>query len=100
MGANITQRLMRGGHQLFGFDPKPEGRKDLEDKGAEPSDSLVVATIKTELVRALRWTDELQTSFSNEGIVAIQVSSQMLQLRNTCDEFAPILLNGADFRPI
>ncbi len=40
MGANMAQRLMQGGHQLVGFDPKPEARKSLEDKGAESADSL------------------------------------------------------------
>ncbi|MGH8567543.1 MAG: NAD(P)-binding domain-containing protein, partial [Gammaproteobacteria bacterium] len=30
MGANMAQRLIRGGHQLAGFDPKPEACKDLE----------------------------------------------------------------------
>ena len=40
MGANMAQRLMQGGHQLVGFDPKPEARKGLADKGAESADSL------------------------------------------------------------
>src|SRR5512140_390302 len=47
MGANMAQRLMRGGHQLVGVDPKTEARKGLEDKGAESADSLaaLVATL-------------------------------------------------------
>jgi len=40
MGANMAQRLMRGGHQLAGFDPKAEARKSLEDNGAQSADSL------------------------------------------------------------
>ena len=36
MGANMAQRLLRGGHELFGFDPKLEARKDFEDKGPNP----------------------------------------------------------------
>ena len=40
MGANMAQRLLQGGHQLVGFDPKPEARKSLQDKGAEAADSL------------------------------------------------------------
>ena len=40
MGANMAQRLMRGSHQLVGFDPKPEARKSLEDNGAETAESL------------------------------------------------------------
>ena len=46
MGANMAQRLMRGGHRLTGFDPKPEARKDLEDKGAESADSLAALVAK------------------------------------------------------
>jgi len=40
MGANMAQRLMKGGHRLAVFDPKPEARKSLQQNGAEPADSL------------------------------------------------------------
>ena len=40
MGASMAQRLLHGGHQVVGFDPKPEARKDIEGKGAESADSL------------------------------------------------------------
>jgi 6-phosphogluconate dehydrogenase len=40
MGASMAQRLLRGGHELVGFDPKPEARKDIEGHGAESADSL------------------------------------------------------------
>ncbi|MBA2591550.1 MAG: decarboxylating 6-phosphogluconate dehydrogenase [Pseudomonadota bacterium] len=53
MGANMAQRLMRGGHQLAGFDPKPEARKDLEDKGAESADSLATLVAKLPAPRTL-----------------------------------------------
>ena len=53
MGANMAQRLMRGGHQLVGFDPKPEARKDLEDKGAESADSLAALVAKLPAPRTL-----------------------------------------------
>src|SRR5258706_6630517 len=46
MGANMAQRLMRGGHQLAGFDPKPQARKDLESLGAESADSLAALVVK------------------------------------------------------
>ena len=46
MGANMAQRLMRGGHRLTGFDPKPEARKDLEDQGAESANSLAALVAK------------------------------------------------------
>ena len=40
MGASMAQRLLRGGHQLVGFDPKAEARKEIEGKGGESADSL------------------------------------------------------------
>jgi 6-phosphogluconate dehydrogenase len=40
MGANMAERLMRGGHAAVGFDPKPEARKALEAKGAASASSL------------------------------------------------------------
>jgi 6-phosphogluconate dehydrogenase len=40
MGASMAQRLLHGGHQVVGFDPKPEARKEIEGKGAESADSL------------------------------------------------------------
>ena len=27
MGANMTERLIKGGHRVVGFDPKPCGRR-------------------------------------------------------------------------
>jgi 6-phosphogluconate dehydrogenase len=40
MGANMTERLVRGGHRVIGFDPNPEARKRVEDIGAGSVDSL------------------------------------------------------------
>lgn len=40
MGANMAQRLLRGGHQVVGFDPEPSARKGFMGKGASSSDSL------------------------------------------------------------
>jgi len=34
MGANMTERLVNGGHRVVGFDPKPEARAQVEAKGA------------------------------------------------------------------
>jgi 6-phosphogluconate dehydrogenase len=53
MGTNMAQRLMRGGHQLVGLDPKPQARKDLEDKGAESADSLATLVAKLPAPRTL-----------------------------------------------
>jgi 6-phosphogluconate dehydrogenase len=48
MGANMTERLVRGGHRVVGFDPKPEARSSVENKGAESAASLaaLVANLK------------------------------------------------------
>ncbi|HEV2008280.1 MAG TPA: decarboxylating 6-phosphogluconate dehydrogenase [Burkholderiales bacterium] len=40
MGANMTERLVRGGHRVVGFDPKEEARKRVADKGAACAASL------------------------------------------------------------
>ncbi len=40
MGANMAQRLARGGHQVTGFDPKPEARSAIEANGAASAASL------------------------------------------------------------
>ena len=53
MGANMAQRLMRGGHELVGFDLKPEARKALEDKGAESTGSLATLVEKLPTPRTL-----------------------------------------------
>ncbi len=40
MGANMAERLLRGGHKVIGFDPNADARKALESKGASTVDSL------------------------------------------------------------
>jgi 6-phosphogluconate dehydrogenase len=40
MGANMAQRLMRGGHRVIGFDPAEAARTGLEQKGAESAATL------------------------------------------------------------
>jgi 6-phosphogluconate dehydrogenase len=40
MGANMAQRLLRGGHRVVGFDPAEAARTGLEQKGAESAASL------------------------------------------------------------
>jgi 6-phosphogluconate dehydrogenase len=40
MGANMAQRLVRGGHRIVGFDPKADARKAIEDNGAESAATL------------------------------------------------------------
>jgi 6-phosphogluconate dehydrogenase len=40
MGGNMAQRLLRGGHQVLGFDPDAAARTVLEGKGGGTRDSL------------------------------------------------------------
>ena len=49
MGANMAQRLIQKGHRVVGFDPKPDARKTLQDKGGETAESLeaLVSTLDT-----------------------------------------------------
>jgi 6-phosphogluconate dehydrogenase len=48
MGANMAQRLMRGGHKVVGYDPAAAARALLEKSGAETAASLeqMVAKLK------------------------------------------------------
>ncbi len=49
MGANMTERLVRGGHRVVGYARKQEARERVEAKGAESAASLkaLVATLQT-----------------------------------------------------
>jgi len=40
MGANMVQRLLRGGHKVTGFDPNADARKAIEANGAASAESL------------------------------------------------------------
>jgi 6-phosphogluconate dehydrogenase len=40
MGANMVQRLLRGGHKVTGFDPNADARKSIESAGGGSADSL------------------------------------------------------------
>ena len=53
MGANMAQRLIKGGHRVVGFDPREEARKALEDVGGESADSLAALVKKLKRPRAL-----------------------------------------------
>jgi 6-phosphogluconate dehydrogenase len=48
MGANMAQRLVRGGHRVVGYDPADAARASLEKNGAETAASLeaLVAALK------------------------------------------------------
>jgi 6-phosphogluconate dehydrogenase len=53
MGANMTQRLVRGGHRVVGFARKPEARRLVEAKGAETAAALDALVAKLAAPRAL-----------------------------------------------
>jgi 6-phosphogluconate dehydrogenase len=53
MGANMTERLVRGGHRVVGFDPNEEARKRVTDKGADAVESLEALTKKLEPIRVV-----------------------------------------------
>ena len=53
MGANMAQRLLRGGHQVVGFDPKPEARATVELFGAQSATTLEELVDKLDAPRAI-----------------------------------------------
>jgi 6-phosphogluconate dehydrogenase len=55
MGANMAQRLLRGGHRVVGFDPSEAARKALDDASGESAVSLEALVAKLDAPRAV-WT--------------------------------------------
>ena len=53
MGANMAERLVRGGHRVVGFAPNPSSRKGIEEKGAESAPSLDALAAKLAPARTL-----------------------------------------------
>ena len=53
MGANMTERLVRGGHRVIGFDPNPEARARVEGRGAGSAASLEALVGRLEIPRAV-----------------------------------------------
>ena len=53
MGANMAQRLLKGGHAVVGFDPAEAARKVIEDKGAQSAASLQSLVAKLAAPRAI-----------------------------------------------
>jgi 6-phosphogluconate dehydrogenase len=53
MGANMAQRLMRGGHRVVGYDPADSARALLEKSGAETAASLEQMVAKLKAPRAV-----------------------------------------------
>jgi 6-phosphogluconate dehydrogenase len=53
MGANMAQRLLRGGHRVVGFDPKADARASMEGNGGGSADSLQALVAALPAPRAL-----------------------------------------------
>jgi 6-phosphogluconate dehydrogenase len=53
MGANMAERLVRGGHRVVGFARTASSRKSAEDKGAESAPSLDALVAKLQPPRTL-----------------------------------------------
>ena len=53
MGANMAQRLQRGGHRVVGYDPADAARAMLEQKGAESAASLELLVAKLKIPRVI-----------------------------------------------
>jgi 6-phosphogluconate dehydrogenase len=53
MGANMAQRLMRGGHKVVGYDPMEAARALLEKNGAQTAASLEQMVAKLKAPRAV-----------------------------------------------
>jgi 6-phosphogluconate dehydrogenase len=53
MGANMAQRLMRGGHNVVGYDPAEAARALLEKNGAQTAASLEQMVAKLKAPRAV-----------------------------------------------
>ena len=53
MGASMTERLVRGGHRVVGFDPKTDARQHVERVGAEHAAALDALVAKLAPPRAV-----------------------------------------------
>ena len=53
MGANMTTRLQRGGHQVVGYDPRPEAVQAVEKDGAGGAASLAELVSKLKAPRSV-----------------------------------------------
>jgi 6-phosphogluconate dehydrogenase len=53
MGANMAQRLVRGGHRVVGFDPAEAARTALQKNGADTAASLEAMVAKLKAPRAV-----------------------------------------------
>src|SRR5262245_26006042 len=53
MGANMAERLARGGHRVIGFDPDENARRRSEKAGVEPATSIDALLARLQTPRAV-----------------------------------------------
>lgn len=53
MGANMTERLLRGGHRVVGYDRNPQAVHAVVEKGAVGADSLAALVLRLPQPRAI-----------------------------------------------
>jgi 6-phosphogluconate dehydrogenase len=70
MGANMAQRLLRGGHEVVGFDPSEAARTLIEAKGAGSAVSLEALVAKLAAPRVL-WLMVPAGAITDETITAL-----------------------------
>ena len=70
MGANMAQRLLRGGHRVVGFDPNAEARATLGDSGGASADSLQALVAALQAPRTL-WMMVPAGVITNDTVTAL-----------------------------
>ena len=70
MGANMAQRLMRGGHQVIGYDPSDAARAALEKQGAQSAASLQQLVAKLAAPRAV-WLMVPSGAITDDTVTAL-----------------------------
>jgi 6-phosphogluconate dehydrogenase len=53
MGANMSERLVRGGHRVVGYDPSPDAARRTAEKGVASADSLASLAVQLKPPRTL-----------------------------------------------
>src|SRR6185312_5975809 len=70
MGANMALRLMRGGHQVVGYDPSDAARAALEKQGAQSAASLEQLVAKLAAPRAV-WLMVPSGAITDDTVTAL-----------------------------
>jgi 6-phosphogluconate dehydrogenase len=99
MGANMTERLLKGGHQVVAFDLSAEARQAAADKGAEPAETLAELAGKLQPPRAV-WVmvpsgkatddtiDELAAQFERGDVIVDGGNSNYKEAAPTADRLS------------